>query len=113
MKSVINFKINIKKSHLYLEESRDMGFWLTSHFYALISLVQRKGRQCLYSVVTSTMATSIMLASGLSDLSFLCELELCYLSSNIYKVAYMHLFCIAVIQALVICEMSILCQIFF
>ena len=96
-----------------MEESTDVGFWLTSHFYALISLVQRKGRQCLYGVVTSTKATSIMLASGLSDLSFLCELELCHLSSHIYKVAYMHLFCIAVIQALVICEMFILGQIFF
>lgn len=52
------------------------------------------------------MATSIMLASGLSDLSSLCELELCHLSSYIYKVACLHLFCTAVIQAPVICEIS-------
>lgn len=96
-----------------MEESRDVGFWFTSHFYALISLAQRKGRQCLYSVVTSTVATGIMLASGLSGLSSLCELGLCHLSSHIYEVVYMHLFCIAIIQALVICEMFILGQIFF
>ena len=103
------------QNHLYLEDCREMGFWfpLTPCFYASISLAQRKGRECLYSVVAGTMANNITLPAGPSDLSFLGMLELCHLSSHTCKVACMPLFYVPVIQIPILCQMSILCQILF
>lgn len=92
-----------------------MGFWfpLTPCFCASISLAQRKGRECLYSVVADMTANNTTVPAGPSDMSFLCMLELCHLSSHTCKVACTPLFCVPVIQIPILCQTFVLCQILF